>query len=291
MMPKWYVAPSYNNAEILSVDEDKREAYIEMPCPRCFGTGHYGPIQVDGGVCYQCMGSGKMRKHVKAYSEHEYNNYLRNQERARERKAEARQVEQMRLESDSAKNKAARLAEFGYNAENPQVYLVVGENSFDIREELKNNGFRFDRALGWYNTKPEQVPAGFSLVSVPFDNLFDWNCYSRKISVKENAKKVADAAKNAAMPKSNSEYIGDIKERLRNLEVTFIKSRDIESYYGISTLYTFKSGENILTWFSSGKGLPQDIAVGDVIHITGTVKDHKVYNGVKQTILTRCVVN
>lgn len=289
-MEKYFVAPSYSSATILSVDENTHKAYIEMPCPRCFGSGNYGPLSVFNGVCFECNGTRKIRKHVKAYTEKEYTQYIASQERAKERKEEKRAADRKNAEARSEENKAAKLADFGYNPENPQVYLVVGENSFFIKDQLKESGFRFDRALGWYNTHPEQVPTGYSLTAVPFDNLFDWNCYTQKIEVKENAKEIADAAKNAAAPKSNSEYIGEIKERLRNLEVVFIKARDIDSFYGITTLYTFKMGENILTWFSSGKGLPQDVEVGDTIILTGTVKDHKEYNGVKQTVLTRCVV-
>lgn len=289
-MEKYFVAPSYSNATILSVDENTHKAYIEMPCPRCFGSGNYGPLSVFNGVCFECNGTRKIRKHVKAYTEKEYNAYLNSQERARERKVEQAKAKRDALQANSEANKAAKLAEFGYDPENPQVYLVVGENSYEIKDQLKENGFRFDRDLGWYNTHSEQVPAGFSLTSVPFDDLFDWDWFTRRISVKDDAKKVADAAKNAAAPKSNSEYVGEIKERLRDLQVVYVKSREVDGYYGVTTIYTFKTGENILTWFSSGKGLPQDINVGDSFLLTGTVKDHKEYNGVKQTVLTRCLV-
>jgi hypothetical protein len=30
--------------------------------------------------------------------------------------------------------------------------------------------------------------------------------------------------------------------------------------------------------------------VGDEIFLTGTVKEHKIYKGVKQTILSRCII-
>jgi hypothetical protein len=49
-------------------------------------------------------------------------------------------------------------------------------------------------------------------------------------------------------------------------------------------------GDNVLTWFCSGKGIDPDIEVGDEVLLTGTVKDHKEYNGVKQTYLNRCIV-
>jgi hypothetical protein len=47
-------------------------------------------------------------------------------------------------------------------------------------------------------------------------------------------------------------------------------------------------GENVITWFCSGAGLDDDIEIGDTLLLTGTVKKHQVYNGVKQTVLNRC---
>jgi len=43
---------------------------------------------------------------------------------------------------------------------------------------------------------------------------------------------------------------------------------------------------NHLTWFASGS----DMEVGNTYKLLGTIKKHDEYNGVKQTILTRCKV-
>ena len=279
----WMVAPSYTHATIVKVDENARKALVKETCDKCGGTGIYAWF----GTCYRCEGAGYLTKWVKAYTPEEYEQYVKNQERAKEKKAEKKAAEKLALESASEDNKKIFLAENGYDVENPLVWLILGD-TYSIKEELKAEGCRFKPELGWYASHPVKVPAGYEMISVPFDEVFNWKCHIKKALIKENAKEIADAAKEACMPKSNSEYVGEEKERLRDLHVTFVSSRTIESYYGTFILYTFKMGENVLTWFCSGAGLDEDIEKGDTILLTGTVKKHQIYNGVKQTVLNRC---
>ena len=283
---EWKVAPSYENMTFVSIDEEARRAKMSKPCWKCGGSGYYMPF----GECFACGGTGKNYHTVKIYTPEEYEKYMRNAERTRERKAEKREAERRFAEEHSEENLKKALAEAGYDPEDPQVYVIGGANTFAIKDWLKENGFKFNSELNWYCMQPKEVPAPYKLAPIPFSSCFEWNCYFKKFNLKEGVKELADAARNSLYPKSNSEWMGDIKERLRNIEVTYVSSRDIESYYGLSILYTFKAGENILVWFCSGKGLPQDIEVGDSFLLTGTVKDHKEYNGVKQTVLTRCSV-
>lgn len=279
----WMVAPSYAHTTIVKVDEDERKALVKETCDKCGGTGIYAWF----GTCYRCMGVGYLTKWVKAYTPEEYEQYVKNQARAKERKAEKKAAEKLALESASEDNKKIFLAENGYDVENPLVWLILGD-TYSIKEELKAEGCRFKPELGWYASHPVKVPAGYEMTSIPFDEVFNWKCHIKKALIKEGAKAVADAAKEACMPESSSEYIGEEKERLRDLHVTLEGSRTVESYYGTSILYTFKMGDNVLTWFCSGMGLPDDIEKGDTILLTGTVKKHQIYNGVKQTVLNRC---
>ena len=279
----WMVAPSYAHATIVKVDEKARKAYIEETCDKCGGTGTYAWF----GTCFRCNGGGRFGQWVKADTPEEYEKYVANQEKAKMRKAEKKAAEMLGLESASEENKRIYLAENGYDVENPLVWLVLGD-TYAIKDALKEAGCRFKPELGWYASHPIDVPAGYGITSVPFDEVFDWKWRIKKALIKEEAKEVVDAAKEACMPKSNSEYIGEEKERLRDLHVTLVGSRTVESYYGTSILYTFKMGDNVLTWFCSGAGLDEDIEKGDTILLTGTVKKHQIYNGVKQTVLNRC---
>ena len=287
---EWKVAPSYANYQIVSVDENEKKAIVEAQCDRCGGSGMYIIPRVFQGTCFACGGAGRIRKKVKAYTPDEYEKYLATQARAKERKEEKREARIAQLIADSETNFHAALEEDGYNVECPQIFVVIGENTYAVKEELKELGCKYNPQFGWYCTHPVDVPANYGMVGIPFDEVCEWNPLAKKILIKGCAKEIADAAKNEAMPKSNSEYIGEIKQRLRDLHVMLTGCRTVESYYGVSLVYTFKMGDNVLTWFCSGKGIDPDIEVGDAVLLTGTVKDHKIYNGVKQTYLNRCIV-
>ena len=287
---EYRVAPSYENYHIVSVDEDAKKAIVEKQCDRCGGSGMYIIPRAFQGTCFACGGAGIIRKRVKAYTPDEYEKYLASQTRAKERKEEQREAKIAQLMADSEANFRIALEEAGYDVNLPQIWLVTGENTYAVKDKLKELGYKYKPEFGWYCTHLVDIPVNYGIVGIPFDEVCQWNPLTRKISVKENAKEIADAAKAEAMPKSNSEFIGEVKQRLRDLHVILTGCRTIETYYGISLVYTFKMGDNILTWFCSGKGIDPDIEVGEAVLLTGTVKDHKIYNGVKQTYLNRCVV-
>lgn len=295
-MEKYYVAPSYQSATIVKVNEETHKALIEEKCPRCSGlgfivsrveNGQYIPIPVDGGICYQCNGEKIVSKWVKAYTEKEYEKYVASQKRAKERKVEAAEARRVQALAQSEENRKSRLVEWGYDPENPLIWLVGGGNTYEIKDWLKEQGCKFCKELGWYSCKPLDVPVGYGMVSVKFEDVYEWFPMTKRFELKENAKECADAALSALLPESKSEYIGSIKERIRDLEVEVTGSREISGYYGISTVYTFANGDNVLTWITSSC---KDIKVGDHVLLTGTVKEHKLYNGVKQTILSRCII-
>jgi uncharacterized OB-fold protein len=44
---------------------------------------------------------------------------------------------------------------------------------------------------------------------------------------------------------------------------------------------------NVLVWFTSSA---PEVEIGDRVRLTGTVKRHGEYQGVRQTVMTRCKV-
>ena len=284
-MTNWKVAPTYQNWKIEKIDESAKKIRVSETCYKCGGSGYYGHF----GVCFACNGAGKHSKWVKAYTPEEYDRYIQNQERTKARKAKEKAAYQQSLIDNSEDNKKIALTKAGYDAENPLVYLVGGGNTYAIKDELKEMGCLFNRALGWHAHQLKEVPEGYEMIAIPFDSIYDWNCFTKKFNIKTDAEEVAKAAIQKTLPESHSEYIGEIKERLRDIHVKLISQREVESYYGISTLYTFSQEENVLVWFCSGRGLDDTIQVGDEILLTGTVKAHDEYNGIKQTRLNRCI--
>ena len=293
---KWKVAPSYQSATIVKINEDTHKALIEEKCDRCNGhgfivsrveNGRLIPIPVDGGICYKCNGEKVLQKWVKAYTPEEYVKYIASQERARQKKIEAAEARRQAALDQSEENKKALLEKWGYDPENPLIWLVGGKSTYEIKDWLKEEGCRFCSELGWYSCRPLDVPAGYGMVSISFEDVYTWFPQSKKFMINDDAKKIADAALETLYPESKSEYIGEIKERIRDLEVILTGSRTIDSYYGISTIYTFVNNENVLTWITTAS---KDIEVGHSYLLTGTVKDHKIYKGKKVTYLNICLI-
>lgn len=91
----------------------------------------------------------------------------------------------------------------------------------------------------------------------------------------------------AKLKDKRSEYVGEIKGKVDIPTSDFKDIATIENQYGITTLYQFHDEQgNVFVWFAS-RAIPHP---EEVISVRGTVKDHREYEGVKQTVLTRCVV-
>ena len=89
-----------------------------------------------------------------------------------------------------------------------------------------------------------------------------------------------------------SEYIGTIGER-KKLIVTLMNCYPYYTNFGDNYIYTMCDADgNVLVWktikmLSVTPGTDV-IKKGDLLEITGTIKEHSEYKGVKQTHLTRC---
>lgn len=280
---EYKVAPSYESWEVRKINEETHKATVRTQCYKCGGTGQYAWF----GVCFTCGGNGWIEKEVKAYTPEEYIKYVAAQARAKEKRVEKALAYKQSLIDNSEENKKSLLAKWGYDPENALIWLIGGGNTYEIKDWLKEEGCKFCKELGWYSCKPLDVPTGYSMVSIKFDDIYDWLPSSKRFEIKKEAKEIADAALSSLYPEAHSEYVGDIKQRLRDMCVTLTDARTIDSYYGTSTIYTFVYNKNVLTWITTSS---QDIQVGDHIILTGTVKDHKEYKGIKQTVLSRCIV-
>jgi len=85
-----------------------------------------------------------------------------------------------------------------------------------------------------------------------------------------------------------SEFVGEIGDRIKDIRVKVLFTKDIESMYGLSTLYIFQDDAgNIMKSFYSGSKWSYD--KDEIILITGTVKKHETYNSKKNTMLNRVI--
>ena len=108
--------------------------------------------------------------------------------------------------------------------------------------------------------------------------------YKRQVErdIRYAAKKKAEQAANGDQP---SEWVGEVKERLRKLEIKVFGTYETEGDYGMTTRVVFKDTTgNDFIWFASGS---VELEQGEGYLVDATVKKHNEFRGVKQTQVNR----
>ena len=277
----------FRDTEPYKIDKNGTKYYHDYTCQRCGGNGiipHFGHI--DGGVCWECGGSGRSTDHpFKVYTP-EYEKKLEEQRAKREAKRIAK------MKDEAPERNAEILAKHGFN-ENGETFVILG-NTFEIKDELKAAGCKFDYVLGWHSPK---MLDGHNLLKLTAEDVFEKNAIDTYIQTTERDADVMDKIKAAndelARRNDTSEYIGEIGKRM---ELTLTLERrtwfETESYagYGMTTtwIHCFKDEHgNVLVWKTSNC---LDIEEGETIKCKATIKDHSVYRNKKQTLITRLKV-
>lgn len=141
---------------------------------------------------------------------------------------------------------------------------------------------RYTRYWGWYivstDELPDDIPEGVTPVQLP------WELVGTEAEVLKPEHLVIKAVESIMYDAGTSEYVGNVGDRL-TLKVAVTAARAIDGYFGHSTAHTMEDENgNVFVWITGAKNWP----VGAVKTIKGTVKEHKEYRNVKQTVLTRC---
>lgn len=187
------------------------------------------------------------------------------------------------------------------NISDGNIYIVTGGNTFEIKDKLKEAGARYHHDLGWFFgteaiKKDLGLPEGFYLFHCEVENVLEWdgvkNAYVKEDTydeIKNLHKLPPKEPKEPTELEKNSQFYGKVGDRLRKVDAIFKSARWISNDWGGSYLYVFEYQNNIFIWFSQSEScalLEKDAPVT----LSGTIKDHKDYNGVKQTYLSRCIV-
>lgn len=174
----------------------------------------------------------------------------------------------------------------GFSAEG-LTYCVFGEDTYSIKEWLKEQGCKFHPYLKWHCDRPLDLPAGYGMISFSFDEICVWDEDAGQAWYLEKSKEVIERRIKEAEGPSLSEYVGEIGERLRNLTAIFKSTRGFSGKYGWTNIHTFQIGEDVLVWFTT-KDL--DLERGQIVDLTGTIKKHEEFREVKTTQLSRCII-
>lgn len=297
-MEKYFTAKSYENYKLIGEPFEKNGKMYSKAvcrCDRCSGHGiivarvendQFIPIPVDNGICYKCGGSGKMHKEVRLYTEKERASLDRAAERrskVREAELEARRIEAAAL---SEQNKKEWFSRNGFE-EDGLTWCVFGDDTYSIKEQLKEMGCKYSPILKWHSPTPIDLPVGYGMFSVSFDDIMEWDAQAKNAFYLETAKVFIEKKFAEAEGPSLSEYVGEIGERLRNITAIYVSHHGFSGMYGWTNIYNFKIGENVLVWFSA---IAIDIEVGKTVDLTGTVVRHEEYKGVKTTRINRCKI-
>lgn len=287
----YYVADSYKNMERVGDPfESNGKMYTEVvgTCDRCGGTGIYAtrvenghpvPHPAYGGVCLKCGGNGKVAKVIRLYTEKEYNSAQKAKEK---RQAAARERAIARAEERKANAFSKWLERNGFDSEG-NTYIVYG-NTYPIKDELKKRGYKFSKELKWHGAAAVEIPEDCYVDQVNWTSIFEWNELTFEANFTEEG---FNFLEKLFASHSEGDFVGEVGERLRDINVVFKGSSSFEGYYGITNVYKFDYNGAQLTWFTQSD---KDLQEGARYILTGTVKDHKVYGNIKTTYLSRCII-
>lgn len=97
----------------------------------------------------------------------------------------------------------------------------------------------------------------------------------------------------------NGSYVGEPKKRM-DFTLTLASDHEFDGYYGRMHVYEFADEQgNCIVWMTQNpiecydeeRGDWAYAEVGDVVEMKATIKEHKEYRGVKQTLVNRPKIN
>ena len=285
---------------LIRVDKNGTKYYEGYcKCPRCCGQGGADVWKFTGWTCYQCGGAKIVYAKWKEYTP-EYEAKL---EQRRNSRFE-RELEKRRQQADELNKKF--LEHMGFNTDG-KCYIVLG-NTYAVRDTLKELGCIFLRSMGnsWVSSRPLDE---FETFELSVDELFDKDnagAYNERLTKSDGWNRMAkyfDDLKKAK--EAISEYVGNVGDKMTmtvTLEDKFTFEKPAYRGWGTDTfcVYTLKDeAGNILKWITTGYlekkvynneehrfdyAIPEQ---GDKMIITATIKEHKEYDGHKETMLER----
>lgn len=276
------------NVSLVKVDKNGTHIFANCTCGRCGGTGiipYYG--HVDGGVCFECGGSGvSTATEIKIYT-NEYGAKLKAQREAREEKKRQKMIE------ESGEWNKEWMAKEGFNEEGI-TYIVLG-NTYEIKEELKARGAKYNGMLGWHMPNAEgydAVPMNIDKVTYHmYNGRLEYIMYSEIVELVKTLKEKAEQELKAKKGEHVSEYIGTVGER-REFICRLVGHFCYESNFGgygywtdnTMHIYKFKDENGDIVVWNTATYLDDD---KPEYKFKATIKEHSEYKGEKQTVISR----
>ena len=162
-------------------------------------------------------------------------------------------------------------------------YITIFKgNTYEDRDYFKLNAARYHKLWGWYFISTDELPTDIPEDVTPIR--LNWEDISTDDNTLKNDAAITAAVESLIYEPDDSEYQGEIGDKLE-LVVVVEKAIALDGFYGASTMHIMRDYDgNCYVWTTSARNWEPQTEH----HIIGTVKDHKIYKGTKQTVLTRC---
>lgn len=276
--------------KLFKVDRNGTEYYVNYACPHCGGAGGLDEWIYTGYTCWECGGSGIANKPQiwKKYTP-EYEAKLT----ARRQAKQAAKLEKEKEHADEAN--AAFFKQQGFNAEG-KTWVVLG-NTFELKDQLKEAGCKYTGILGWHT---DHQLDGYDMLMLDVSECYykDYAGIYRWQQWKNDGleEKIKEASQKAIASRSKSQHVGKAGDRI-SIKATLTGFHWYKTQFGDMNIYTFTDiFNNVFVWKTSSyldrivDGICKPVHEGEMVELKATVKDHDEYQGIKQTVLTRCKV-
>ena len=159
---------------------------------------------------------------------------------------------------------------------------IFKNNNYENSDYFRSKGARYTKWWGWFFASDAEIPEDLPEGVIPVR--LDWSLVGTSDEKLKSDKEVADVVDSLIYDDGESEYQGEIGEKIERILIVE-KAIALDGFYGASTMYIMRDDDgNCYVWTTAAKSWEPQTEH----HIVGTVKDHKQYKGMKQTILTRC---
>ena len=163
---------------------------------------------------------------------------------------------------------------------NGYITIFKGD-TYSCKEWFKENGARYTKFWGWSFSSemevPADLPAGVEAIRLDWDKVGDGEELKNDDLVKA-------AVEAMTYEPDDSQFQGEVGQRIE-VELTVEKAIRLDGYYGPSTMHIFRDANgNAYVWTTASKSWEE----GSTRLVRGTIKEHKTYRNVNQTVLTRC---
>ena len=178
--------------------------------------------------------------------------------------------------------------------EKGETFIIVGTDTYSIKDMLKAEGWTYNPLLGWHTATPScSIVSSYQMYTIHFDDvynfIFDRFTGKAYTEIKSTAKDHMTRILRTYRPQDmiESQYVGELGDKLVNIPVVLESKRKFDSAYGESNIFLFNMNGNILVWITK---LNVAAEIGSHMRLSGTIKEFKEFRGCKQTRVTRCKI-